>query len=131
MHLSTCFKNVDQTPMINKKIENETKKLEKFFNGRVQIQWTCTKEMGKHTTVIRLLGPKIEYSSKATEGNILKSLGSAAAKMSKQLRKRKDKVKHSINRKNLDSPKNAEIHKLERSEEIEQEYIEEDVIVAA
>ncbi len=131
MHLSTCFKNVEQTPMLNKRIENETKKLEKFFNGRVQVQWTCIKEMGKHTTVIRLLGPQIEYSAKATEGNALKSLSSASTKMIKQLRKRKDKIKHSINRKNLSSPKHAQIHKLERSEEIEQEYIEEDVIIAA
>lgn len=131
MKVDTCFKNVDLTPSVRKRIDEDSMKLAKFFNGRFSIHWTCSKRQGEHTTQIRLIGPHFEYNTKARNGSLYKSLNDATQKMEKQLKKKKEKLRDKITRKNLSTPKHTQILQLEKKEEHEQFEQEEGVVKAA
>lgn len=118
MKIVSSFKHLEHTPALDEKIQQKSQKLKKFFEGNVEVQWTCfVGEAGKHWAEIKVLGPSFEYHAKASSEKLYKSLDLVIQKIEKQVGKKKDKWRNHISRKHKTSVKNEQILDGQRDEE--------------
>lgn len=102
MDIKITFKNIKHTPAIDSRIEKKSKRLEKFFDGRSSIQWTCYEEGDLHIAEITVEGPTFRFMAKASDRNLYHALDKTINKMEIQVKKQKEKMKNPIHQKNQD-----------------------------
>jgi putative sigma-54 modulation protein len=125
MNVTISFKNMEHTPAIDDKIQSKSKKLEKYFEGRVDMKWTCYVEQGKHFADINLVGPHFDFHATADSDNLYKTLDLAVDKIEKQVQKKKDKLRGGkIHHKHDASIKDGLVSEAIKGEEELQEIIE-------
>jgi putative sigma-54 modulation protein len=118
MKIVSSFKHLEHTPALDKKIEEKSQKLKKFFDGNFEVHWTCyVRDDGAHCAEIKLLGPSFEYHSTGHSDTLYKSLDLAVNKIEKQMSKKKDKWKSKISHKHQPSVKDQLVAQGERDEE--------------
>lgn len=132
MHVKSSFKNFKKSQNVMTKINEESKSLSKFFNGRFSMNWSVEKNhKGDCTVSIKIDGPHFHYKASSSNGSFYKAVTEVVAKIDKQLCRKKEKLRSKINRKNYESPRHSQVLRLIKSEEREEFYIEEDVLIAA
>ena len=99
MKIVSTFKHLEHTPALDQKIEEKSQKFKKYFDGNLEVFWTCSvREDGAHLAEIKLLGPKFEFHASAHSDSLYKTLDLAVSKIEKQLHKKKeirrDKIHH-------------------------------------
>ncbi len=99
MKIISSFRNLEHTPALDQKIEEKSQKLKKYFEGNLEIFWTCFVEDGDHHAEIKLLGPGFEYHAKSSSKTLYKSLDIAINKVEKQVSKKKDIRRNHIHHK--------------------------------
>tara|TARA_B100001971_G_scaffold215195_1_gene260193 strand:+ start:19259 stop:19654 length:396 start_codon:yes stop_codon:yes gene_type:complete len=129
MKIVSSFKHLEHTPSLDEKIQQKSKKLEKYFEGNVELQWTCyVGEAGKHWAEIKILGPSFEYHAKASSDKLYKSLDLVIQKVQKQVGKQKDKWRNHTSRKHKLSVKDQQIAESEWDEQYwENKHLEDDL----
>lgn len=100
MEITITFKNIEHTPSLDSRIEKKSKRLEKYFDGRSVIQWTCYEERDFHIAEITLEGPTFRFNSKGSDRNLYHALDKAINKIEIQLRKQKERMKNPIHQRN-------------------------------
>lgn len=128
MKIVSSFKHLEHTPALDEKIETKSKKLKKFFEGNIEVHWTCyVRDDGAHCADIKLLGPSFEYHAAAHSEKLYKSLDLAVNKIEKQVSKKKDKWKSHISHKHQPSLKDQQVAEGEWSEEFWEDKKEENL----
>ncbi len=93
MKIKITFKHLEHTEALDQKIQEKTNKLKKFFEGNIDVQWTCWVQEGKHFADVHLFGNNFEYKARAESDSLYKTLDLAIKKITTQVEKRKSKWK--------------------------------------
>lgn len=100
MKIVSTFRHLEHTPALDQKIEEKSLKLKKYFDGNLEVFWTCSvREDGAHLAEIKLLGPKFEFHASGNSDSLYKSLDLAISKVEKQVHKVKEKRRERIHHK--------------------------------
>lgn len=99
MKIKITFKHLDHTEALDQKITEKTNKLKKFFDGNVDVHWTCYVQDGKQFADILLFGSNFEYKARASSDSLYKALDMAIKKIVTQVEKRKSKWKDHMHHK--------------------------------
>ncbi|MGZ3787011.1 MAG: ribosome hibernation-promoting factor, HPF/YfiA family [Bacteriovorax sp.] len=91
MKITTSFLHLEHTPALDEKIKETSAKLEKFFQAKGTIKWSCYVKNGEHFAEIYFHAPHCDYHAKACSENLYQSIDMAAEKIEKQAFKKKDK----------------------------------------
>jgi len=98
MKVTISLLHLDHTESIDKRIQEKSEKLAKYFNGNIHCKWTCWVKEGNHYAEIDISGPTFSYHAKADSDSLYKTLDKVVHKMDRQLSKKRDKLKNKIHR---------------------------------
>lgn len=98
MKVTISFKNLEHTESLDERIKQKSLRMEKFWEGKVEVKWTCWVSGGEHFAEVSILGPKVDYHAKAKSDDLYKSLDLVINKIEKQVYKSKTKIKDKIHR---------------------------------
>lgn len=96
MKLKISFKNLKHTVSIDERIQDKTERLEKYFQGNTEVQWTCSTADSVHIAEVKIMGPSFTYHATGKSENLYKSIDKVINKIESQLRKRKDKLRNKV-----------------------------------
>lgn len=117
MKLKISFKHLEHTPALDQRIKEKSERLEKYFQGNVQVQWVCWVHESEHWAEIKVHGPKCDFFAKAQSDNMYKSLDLVIDKIERQVEKQKDVRRNKIHQAPFESPKYQEIQRQIHDEE--------------
>ena len=123
MNLKISFKHLDHTPALDQRIKEKSEKLQKYFEGNLNVNWTCWVHGDEHWAEIKLHGPKFDFFAKASADNMYKALDYTIEKMEKHVDRQKGMRRAKIHAGAVGSPKHREIEQLVRDEEEYQESL--------
>lgn len=127
MKITSTFKHLEHTEALDEKIQSKSNKLKKFFDGNIELHWTCyVRDDGAHCADIKLLGPSFEYHATSHSDTLYKSLDLSVNKIEKQVIKKKDKWKKHLSKKHQPSFKDHQVAEDEWSEKFWEDKNEED-----
>ncbi len=98
MKITISFKNMEHTPSLDERIREKALKVEKFWQGKTEMKWTCWVTGGEHHAEVNVLGPKVEYHAHAKSDDLYKTLDLVIEKVERQVEKDKSKMKNKIHR---------------------------------
>ena len=93
MKVLICFKHLEHTPDLDKKIEEKSRKFEVLIPKSSEIKWTCWVANGQYFSEVSIHGPRLELHAQAKTNSFYKSLDQVSAKIEKQILKRKEMCK--------------------------------------
>lgn len=117
MKLTISFKQLEHTPALDARIQEKSEKFEKYFQGNISVQWTCSIHNGYHWAEIKLHGPKLDFFAKAGAENLYKALDMVVDKMERQIEKQKDMKRNRLHSFAQQTPKHLEIIKRIKDED--------------
>ena len=100
MKVTISFIHLEHTPSLDERIQNKSKKLEKFLGGKGHVKWHCYVKENQHYAEVDLIGPHYEYHATASTDSLYKTIDQVVGKLEKQISKRKEKWKNKMHRKN-------------------------------
>ncbi|MCO5142814.1 MAG: ribosome-associated translation inhibitor RaiA [Oligoflexia bacterium] len=74
-------------------LEDKTRKIEKYFDGKLHAKWTISYEHEEHISHLHVTGNHIELFGEAKEHNLYTSIEEAIDKVERQLVKQKEILK--------------------------------------
>lgn len=92
MKITTSFLHLEHTPSLDQKIQESSKKLEKYFLDKGNLKWSCFVKNGEHVAEVTYIAPNCEYHASATTEIMYSSIDQAMEKIEKQAKKHKDKL---------------------------------------
>lgn len=98
MKLTITFLHLDHTPTLDKRIKEKSHKIDKYFQGRSHIKWTCFVKNGEHYAEVIVHVPGATYHATAKSEKLYKSFDKVVEKVEKQLSKKKQKSRNKIHR---------------------------------
>ncbi|MFZ4712393.1 MAG: ribosome hibernation-promoting factor, HPF/YfiA family [Bacteriovoracaceae bacterium] len=96
MKITIAFKHLNHTEALDNRIKEKTQKLQKFFNGSFEVQWTCFVKDGEHIADVKLIGSNFEYFACAKSNSLYKTIDMAVNKLEAQVSKKKSKWRDHI-----------------------------------
>ncbi len=103
MNLKTTYRHLESTPSIEDKIQQKARKLKKYFNGKIDVNWTCSVEAGKHCSEVKVSGDQFTFHATSDDSNLYHTFDGVIGKLEKQLQKKKEQMKEKIHRKGSDA----------------------------
>ena len=101
MNRQISFKHMDNcTPDMQNRIMYEIDRINKYFDGRIDIKWTCTKNGNFYQIELQCYAPKFTKHASARSANFDKCCEVVVKKLEKQLKKHKDRLVNKMHRKN-------------------------------
>ena len=121
MKLKTTFKGIEHTPSLDEKIEQKSQKLKKYFDGNLNVHWTCsTGDHGLQVADIKVHGPHFDYHASGSSDSLYKAFDLAINKIERQVVKKKSKRRNHIHSENA-SFKEEQIDGIIKDEEFWQD----------
>ena len=109
MNLRTNFTHIEPTESLKSKIEEKAMKLNKFFNGRFDINWTCSTEKDQHISHVTVSGAKKTFNATSKKDDLYKTFDDVIGKLEKQIGKTKEMSKDHLHHKHeIDLQENIE-----------------------
>lgn len=128
MKIVSSFKNLEHTDSLDQKIHEKSQKLQKYFEGNFEVQWTCfVREDGAHCADVKLIGPSFEYHASGHADSLYKTFDLVFSKLVRQVQKKKEKWKGHINQKHSPSVKEVLLQEQKKDEEYWENYFEDDL----
>lgn len=128
MKIVSSFKNLEHTDSLDQKIHEKSQKLQKYFEGNFEVQWTCfVREDGAHCADVKLIGPSFEYHASGHADSLYKTFDLVISKLVRQVQKKKEKWKAHINHKHSPSVKEVLLQEQKKDEEYWENYFEDDL----
>lgn len=126
MKLKISFKHLDHSQALDERIREKSEKLEKYFEGNIQVQWICWVNESEHWAEIKVHGPKFDFFAKGCADNMYKSLDIVIDKIERQVEKKKELRKNRMHGSPHESMKFIEVQKIIKDEEdYAQKYFDE------
>jgi len=104
MNIKTSFQNLDHTESLDLRIQEKSKHLAKYLDGRTTLKWTCSLKNGTHIANVIIIGPTFCYMAHANDKCLYKALDQIIGKLTKQLDRKKDLWKNHIHHKHEVQP---------------------------
>ncbi len=98
MKVTISFQNIEHTPALDERIQEKSKKLLKWMDGKTHIKWNCFVKDNHHYAEVDCVGSKFEFHATARSDSLYKSIDMAIEKLEKQLSKKSTKLKNKIHR---------------------------------
>lgn len=117
MNLKFTFKHMNHSPEFDQHIKDKSEKLEKYFQGQLNVQWMFWKDGEEHWAEMKVHGPKFDFFAKACGDNMYKALDFCMDKMEKQIEKQKELKRDRLHSDHSDSPKHREMKRQITDEE--------------
>ncbi|HXH32475.1 MAG TPA: ribosome-associated translation inhibitor RaiA [Bacteriovoracaceae bacterium] len=117
MKLKISYKHMKHSSAIDERIQEKSEKFKKFYDGDISMQWVCWVHENEHWSMVKVHGPKFDFSAKACADNMYKSLDMTMEKMERQLDKQKEQGKNKIHASHKLTPKYTEMMKQVLEEE--------------
>lgn len=99
MEVRISYRQLESLPQVEERIELKAKKLKKFFNGKMHVDWICSKEGDLHHSEVTVRGDHFEVHAKCSDNNLFKSVDDVTDKLEKQIQKKNELAKEKIHRK--------------------------------
>ena len=116
MKIISSFKHLEHTPALDEKIKSKSQKLKKYFDGNLEVFWTCSARDGDHQAEVKILGPGFEYHASSQSETLYKSIDIAVSKIEKQVHKKKSMRRNHIHHKHDQTIKEQMIEERELDE---------------
>ena len=111
MKLKISYKHMKHSSAIDERITEKSARFERYYDGEISMQWVCWVHENEHWSMVKVHGPKFDFSAKACADNMYKSLDLTMEKMERQLDKQKEIGKNKIHASHTQTPKYKEIQK--------------------
>ena len=85
MKCTISFRNLDHTPSLDEKINEKSKKLERFLGPKADIKWVCWVENNNQFAELKVSDGKTNYIAKANSENLYNSLDLVINKITNQI----------------------------------------------
>lgn len=99
MEIKISYRHIESTLAIEEKVEQKAKKLKKFFNGKMFVDWTCSVEGDVHCSDVKVSGDHFSYHVTSKDKTLYKTFDDALGKIEKQLVKHKEQTRDKLHRK--------------------------------
>lgn len=94
MDIKMSFKDALTSEAIKGHVEEKSKKLQKFFDGRFDLSWVFFLEGGWHIASVVVSGKNFVYRAEGKTTNLYASIDFACRKLERQIGRKKAKVKN-------------------------------------
>ena len=84
---------MNSTPSLEAKTREKSERLQKLWNGKINLEWTFTVEKHAHSAHCHLTGDHVEFFAEATADNAYKTIDDVVDALEAQLRKNKGLLK--------------------------------------
>lgn len=98
MNINISFKDLDSTEAIKNFAREKSGKLEKYFRGRISVNWNFSIERQNQIAHCHMMGNNMDYFAEAVTSDLYASIEQCVDKIEKQLRKHKEIVKDHLHR---------------------------------
>ena len=92
MNIKISYKHLASTDGIEAVTLKKSEKLKKYFQGKLNLEWTFTVEKQNQIAHCRLSGNQIEFFAEATSDNLYASIDLVIDHLERQVRKQKELV---------------------------------------
>ncbi len=106
MDLSIAFQHMDPSEAVKAYAEEKSRKLEKYFQGKIHVTWHFSIEKMFHVARCHLVGNNMDFFAEDATEDLYASIDLVIAKMERQLRKHKEIVRDHVH--NMGSNKGAD-----------------------
>ena len=93
MKITVTFRHLDHTESLDERIHEKSEKLAKYFDGNINLKWSCWVKEGNHYAEAHLHGPQFDYHAHGHTDSLYKTIDVVIDKLEKQVSKKKDKWK--------------------------------------
>ena len=94
MNIKTTYKHLESTPAIEEITHRKSEKLKKYFEGKLNLDWTFTVEKKTHVAHCHLTGNHMDYFAEASTDSIYSAIDETILALEKQVKKHKELVKN-------------------------------------
>ena len=98
MKVKMNFNQMESTPAIKEMIESKSQKISKFFDGNLEVEWTCHVDKAGHHSHVEVWGKGFTLNANSTQDDLYKTFDDAMHKIERQLTRKKDEMKDKIHR---------------------------------
>ena len=96
MKLNIVYRHLDSTPSIEEKIREKADHLKKYFDGKIEITWTCSVDNKLHRSEVNVHAGHNFFHAKAEDDNLYKTMDEVLSKVERQIRKKNNQLKDKI-----------------------------------
>ena len=101
MNVRISYKNLESTPGIDQITHRKSEKLQKYFKGKLNLDWNFSVEKQNQIAHCHLTGDSIEFFSEAKSGNLYHSIDEVISCLERQVKKQKEQVREARFTKNV------------------------------
>jgi putative sigma-54 modulation protein len=90
MQVVISFKHMDPSDTLKAFIQEKSKSLEKYFEGKIAVNWVLSQEKFERIAHCHLVGNHMDYYGDSMAENFMSSIELTLDKIEKQIRKHKE-----------------------------------------
>ncbi len=94
MIVTMNFKNMDGRDLFKEYAFDKTKRLKKYFNGKIHVTWTLSLEKNDRIAHCHIVGNHIDYFMESKGESFFEALDLGIDRIEKQIKRKKEKVKN-------------------------------------
>lgn len=99
MNLTISYRHLDSTESLDGKIRDKADHLKKYFNGNVDVNWTCSIDgHDQHKSEVHVHAGHSDFHAHAIDNDLYKTLDKVLSKIEKQIQKKNSQIKDHIHR---------------------------------
>lgn len=98
METHYSFKHMEPSNSLRDYAQEKSKKLEKYFHGKIHVNWNFSHEKQNRIVHCHLMGNHMDYFGESISDDFMASIDMALEKIEKQIRKHKEIVKDHLHR---------------------------------
>ncbi|MCK5882191.1 MAG: ribosome-associated translation inhibitor RaiA [Bacteriovoracaceae bacterium] len=99
MEVKISYRQLESQPQIEERISSKASKLKKFFNGKMHVNWTCSKDGDMHHSDATVRGDHFEVHATCSDSNLFKSVDEVADRLEKQIQRKNEQIKEKLHTK--------------------------------
>jgi putative sigma-54 modulation protein len=99
MHIKINYRHMTSTPGLEETTRTKSEKLQKYWNGKINLEWTFSVEKQAQIAHCHLTGDHLEFFAESRTDNAYKAIDEVIDHLEAQLRKNKELLRdHHIQR---------------------------------
>ena len=99
MELNITYRHLESTPSIEEQIRKKAKRLKKYFDGKIYIDWKCSVDRDAHHSEVTVSWNSMSYHASSAEDSLYKTIDDVIHKLERQLERKDQQVKDKLHRK--------------------------------
>ena len=94
MNVKITYKHLSSTAGIDEVTRKKSEKLEKYFKGKLNLDWNFTVEKHAHVAHCHLTGDHIEFFAEATTENLYSAIDEVIHHLERQVKRNKEQIRN-------------------------------------